>query len=67
MTQALKKIAEDAGISGVRKLLQRVDGDIHGDVLVQLTESADVSGDIFCPRVCMDEGARFNGTLHMRQ
>ncbi len=43
-----------------------VDGDIHGDVLVRLTGSADVSGDIFCARVSMDEGARFNGTMYMR-
>ncbi len=44
----------------------RVDGDIHGDVLVRLTDSADVSGDIFCSRVSMDDGARFNGTMYMR-
>ena len=43
-----------------------VDGDIHGDILVRLTGSADVSGDIFCARVSMDEGARFNGTMYMR-
>ena len=45
----------------------RVDGDIHGDVFVRLAEGADVSGDIFCPRVSIDDGARFNGTMHMRQ
>ncbi len=44
----------------------QVDGDIHGDVLVRLTGSADVSGDIFCSRVSMDDGARFNGTMYMR-
>ena len=44
----------------------QVDGDIHGDVLVRLTGSADVSGDIFCARVSMDDGARFNGTMYMR-
>ncbi len=44
----------------------QVDGDIHGDVLVRLTDSANVSGDIFCSRVSMDDGARFNGTMYMR-
>jgi cytoskeletal protein CcmA (bactofilin family) len=44
----------------------RVDGDIHGDVLVRLADGADVNGDIFCSRVSMDEGARFNGTMYMR-
>ena len=43
----------------------RVDGDIHGDVLVRLTEGAEVNGNIFCPCIRMDEGARFNGTMHM--
>jgi len=43
----------------------RVDGDIHGDVFVRLAEGAEVNGDIFCPRVSMDAGARFNGTMYM--
>ncbi len=43
----------------------RVDGDIHGDVYVRLTEGAEVNGNIFSPRIRMDEGARFNGTMHM--
>jgi len=43
----------------------RVDGDIHGDVLVRLTEGSEVNGNIFCPCIRMDEGARFNGTMHM--
>lgn len=44
----------------------RVDGDIHGDAMVRLADGADVNGDIFCSRVCMDDGARFNGTMYMR-
>ena len=44
----------------------RVDGDIHGEVLVRLAKSAQVSEDIFCPRVCMDDGARLNGTVYMK-
>jgi cytoskeletal protein CcmA (bactofilin family) len=44
----------------------QVEGDIHGEVMVRLTGSADVSGDIFCARISMDDGARFNGTMYMR-
>jgi len=43
----------------------RVDGDIHGDVFVRLAEGAEVNGNIFCPRIRMDDGARFNGTMYM--
>ena len=43
----------------------RVDGDIHCDVFVRLAESAEVNGNIFCPCVRMDDGARFNGTMRM--
>jgi cytoskeletal protein CcmA (bactofilin family) len=43
-----------------------VDGDIHGDVMVRLTASADVSGDIYSARISMADGARFNGTMYMR-
>ncbi len=44
----------------------QVDGDIHGDVMVRLTGSAEVSGDIYCARISMADGARFNGTMYMR-
>jgi len=43
----------------------RVDGDIHCDVFVRLAETAEVNGNIFCPCIRMDDGARFNGTMHM--
>lgn len=43
----------------------RVDGNIHGDAFVRLAESAEVNGDIFCRRISMVDGARFNGTMHM--
>ncbi len=43
----------------------RVDGDIHGDVFVRLTKGSEVNGNIFCPRIMMDDGARFNGTMYM--
>jgi cytoskeletal protein CcmA (bactofilin family) len=44
----------------------RVDGDIHGDVRVRLTKGSEVNGNIFSPCIRMDEGARFNGTMHMQ-
>ena len=49
------------------KIEGRVDGDIHGDDLVRLAAGAVVTGNIFCTRIKMDDGARFNGTMHMRQ
>lgn len=45
----------------------RVDGDIHGDDYVILAAGAEVNGNIFCPRIRMDDGARFNGTIQMGQ
>ena len=43
----------------------RVDGDIHGDEFVVMTDGSEVNGNIFCPRIRMEDGARFNGTIHM--
>ncbi len=43
----------------------RVIGDIHGDEFVVLAEGSEVTGNIFCPRIMMEDGARFNGTIHM--
>ena len=45
----------------------QVDGDIHGDALVALTDGCEVNGNIFCPCIIMEEGARFNGTIQMTQ
>jgi len=45
----------------------RVDGDIHGDEFVLMAEGSEVNGNIFCPRVKMDDGAQFNGTIQMGQ
>ena len=44
----------------------RVDGDIHGDVMVVLTDGCEVNGKIFCPRIVMEDGARFDGTIQMK-
>ncbi len=43
----------------------RVDGDIHGDEFVVMTAGSEVNGNIFCPRIRMEDGARFNGTIQM--
>lgn len=43
----------------------RVDGDIHGDEFVLMTSGAEVNGNIFCPRIRMEDGAKFNGTIQM--
>ncbi len=43
----------------------RVDGDIHSDVIVVLEKGCEVNGNIFCPCIRMEEGARFDGTIKM--
>lgn len=43
----------------------RVEGDIHGDDVVDLAKSAVVDGNIFCARIKMADGARFNGRVEM--
>jgi cytoskeletal protein CcmA (bactofilin family) len=42
-----------------------VEGDIHGDDFVELAKSAVVTGNIFCGRIKMADGARFNGSVEM--
>ena len=43
-----------------------VEGDIHGDDSVELAKSAVVTGNIFCARIRMADGATFNGSIDMR-
>lgn len=43
----------------------RVDGDIHGDEFVLMTNGSEVNGNIYCPRIRMEDGAKFNGTIQM--
>lgn len=40
-------------------------GDIHGDEVVSLASGADVTGSIFCRRIVIEDGARFNGKIDM--
>jgi cytoskeletal protein CcmA (bactofilin family) len=44
----------------------RVDGDIHGDEFVFMAAGSEVNGNIYCPRIKMEDGAHFNGTIQMR-
>jgi cytoskeletal protein CcmA (bactofilin family) len=40
-------------------------GDIHSDGLVSLADGASVTGNIYCARVVMHEGAWFSGKIDM--
>ena len=42
-----------------------LNGDIHGDGLVSLAKGASVNGNVFCSRLVMEDGARFNGRIEM--
>ncbi len=43
----------------------QLNGDIHSDGLVSLARGAEVNGNIYCARVVMEDGARFNGKIDM--
>jgi len=42
-----------------------LNGDIHGDGLVSLAKGATVNGNVYCSRLIMEDGARFNGKIEM--
>jgi cytoskeletal protein CcmA (bactofilin family) len=42
-----------------------LNGDIHGEGLVSLAKGATVNGNIYCDRLVMEDGARFNGNIEM--
>ena len=44
-----------------------VEGDIHSEEAVVITKTADVSGNIFAPRISIDNGATFNGRIEMQR
>ena len=52
-------LTQDAIIVG------RVSGSITAESRVELRADCDIEGEIRSPKVQMDEGARFNGQLHM--
>jgi cytoskeletal protein CcmA (bactofilin family) len=44
-----------------------LDGDIHSDGLVSLAKGATVNGNIYCARLILQDGARFNGKVAMEK
>lgn len=40
-------------------------GDIHSEGVVSLSKDADVKGNIFCGRIMMQDGARYEGRIDM--
>ncbi len=42
-----------------------LNGDIHSDGLVSLAKGASMIGDVYCTRIVMEDGARFNGKIEM--
>jgi len=56
------RVKADIGASSVIVEGQLV-GDIHGEKLVTLASSADVTGNIFCRRIVIEDGARFDGKI----
>jgi cytoskeletal protein CcmA (bactofilin family) len=43
----------------------RLIGDIHSEGVVSLADGADVTGNIYCGRIVMEDGARFRGKIDM--
>lgn len=43
----------------------QLDGDIHSDGLVSLAKGATVNGNIYCARLVLQDGSRFNGKVEM--
>ena len=47
------------------EIFGRVEGDIRGDDIVKLASTADVSGNVYCSRIVMEDGAKFSGSIDM--
>lgn len=45
----------------------QLDGDIHSDGLVSLAKGSTVTGNIYCARLLLQDGARFNGKVAMEK
>lgn len=43
----------------------QVEGDVRGDQLVKMYRSSVVQGNVFAPRLVMEDGAHFSGTVDM--
>ena len=44
-----------------------VEGNLYSEDTVIITNSANINGDIFAPRISIEKGATFNGRLEMRE
>jgi cytoskeletal protein CcmA (bactofilin family) len=44
-------------------VLGTVEGDLHGDEGVQIAASAHVIGNVVAPRISLESGARFEGSM----
>ncbi len=53
--------------ASVVEILGEVEGDVRGDDLVKLQKSAVVRGNIYAPRVVMEDGANFTGSIDMQR
>ena len=42
-----------------------LNGDIHSDGLVSMAKGSTVNGNVYCTRICMEDGAVFNGKVEM--
>ena len=58
------RVTADIHASSVIVLGQLI-GNIHSEGIVSLAKSANVKGDIFCARIVMEDGARFQGKIDM--
>ena len=58
------RVKADIHASSVIVLGQLI-GDIHSEGTVSLAKGADVIGDIYCGRIVMEDGARFQGKIDM--
>jgi len=46
-------------------VLGQLVGDIHSKGMVSLAKGSDVTGNIFCERISMEDGAKFSGSIDM--
>ena len=58
------RVKADVQANGVIVLGQLV-GDIHCTGMVSLSKTADVTGNIYCGRIVMEDGAKFKGNVEM--
>lgn len=56
----------DAGLSAKQVIVQgEVKGNISAEDKIQITSSGSVAGDLRAPRIALDDGARFAGSVDM--